>query len=104
MYRALVHLDGSKHSIVVSNHNKVKNEWGDDEEDVFQSSIYKQAAKGLKEFHQFAHCRYLPKTKVTKTLGTYDYNIHPKAVTTYCIGSVVNIVADLPSGKIMHIV
>ena len=54
MYRALVHLDGSKHSIVVSNHNKVKNEWGDDEEDVFQYSIYKQAAKGLKEFHQFA--------------------------------------------------
>ena len=47
MYRALVHLDGSKHSIVVSDHNKSKSEWDNDEDVVFKFPSAKKAAKQL---------------------------------------------------------
>ena len=47
MYCALGYLDLSKNVLVVSDHNNVKNEWGDDEEVVFQSPSAKKSANDL---------------------------------------------------------
>ena len=45
MYRALEHLDRRNHFMAESDHSKVKNEWDNDEEVVFQLPSSEKAAK-----------------------------------------------------------
>ena len=99
MDSALEHLDGSNHIIVVSDHNKVKNEWEYDEKVVFQYPSSKKAEKDIEYFHQFPQRHCHPKIKAMKFIGTYDTNGHPKEFLTYGIERVINLGADLSLGK-----
>ena len=90
MARMLKHFDGRKHVIVVSDCNKIKNDFGDDKEFMFQSPSNKKASKDLEEINQFTHVNCFTKMKAMKTLGKYDVNDQTKAVPNYCIGAVVN--------------